>query len=469
SAVTNSALVGAWEGNGNGAGTLYEAVVSSEQAFPNAHAGNVIVSTRPEGAPEASFPGLDANTTYYLFARAISHAGAPTAYTALGATVTLVNPPTTAVTTFTAVTSASLTAAWSANGNGAGTQYSAALSTSVPYPNGSAGNIVVSTSPVGAPWAIFSPLYSNATYYLSVSAINRAGSPTAYVPLGSTVTVPSVPATVASTFTSVDAGSMTVAWGANNNIADTRYEATVSTESAFPNFNTGNVTVSTEPLGAPSAEINNLVGNTTYYLAVRTIGRDGVPSAYLTLGSTVTLAFAPATVVTTFTAVNASSLTFNWSANGNAVLVTTYTVQISTDINNFNALYSASFTTAPAGASPQYTFTGLNANTTYFLRVNAINHNGIASAYTALGSASTLAMPPATIVSTFSALGTDGFTVAWSTNGNAVTATAYTVRVSTDLNNFSAAYSQSDSTAPVGANPQYTFTGLYANATYFLQ
>jgi hypothetical protein len=75
------------------------------------------------------------------------------------------------------------------------------------------------------------------------------------------------------------------------------------------------------------------------------------------------------------------------------VSVTTYTVQVSTDGVDFGGVppESVSASTAPSGSDPQYTFSGLSANTTYFFRVNAVNNEGLATAYVNLGSTSTLA------------------------------------------------------------------------------
>jgi len=153
--------------------------------------------------------------------------------------------------------------------------------------------------------------------------------------------------------------------------------------------------------------------------------------------------------------------------------VTAYNVQVSTDGTNTAAIWPYGFAaaTVPAGASPQYTFSGLNANTTYYLRVNTAG-NDSTTAWTNLGSTSTLPNPPATVASTFTALSTGSFTASWSANGNAPAVTAYFVQVSTDGTNYggsSLPYEFSAATVPAGASPQYTFTGLNANTTYYFR
>jgi len=71
SAVGALVFPGAWSANGNGAGTLYETVVSTESPLTLTHTGNVAISARPESTAQAVYPGLSSNTTYYLFARAV--------------------------------------------------------------------------------------------------------------------------------------------------------------------------------------------------------------------------------------------------------------------------------------------------------------------------------------------------------------------------------------------------------------
>ncbi|MBI2363267.1 MAG: hypothetical protein HYV15_07795, partial [Elusimicrobia bacterium] len=266
SAVFGTTLDLSWGANGNGPGTLYEAVVSTEP-LPNALT-NVSVTTRPAGALSVTLTPLLSNATYYAAVRAISHSGAPTAFVALGSTVTRVNPPVTAASTFSAVASTSFTTAWGGNGNSVGTRYEAVASTASPLDLADPANIPVSTDPYGAEGADFSGLGANTTYYLFVAAKARTGELTPYVALGSTVTPAAVPASAISTFSAVEASSMTVFWAANANALGTRYLAVVSTQTPLSVGLPGNRTVSTDAWGAPSADMANLSDNTTYYLFV---------------------------------------------------------------------------------------------------------------------------------------------------------------------------------------------------------
>ncbi|TPW18093.1 MAG: cell wall surface anchor family protein, partial [Elusimicrobia bacterium] len=312
SAVAQGTLSAAWSANGNPSGTRYDAVVSTEAALDLSHAGNVAVSTAPLGAPSADFAGLAANATYFLFVRAVGHSGAPTAYQALGSTVTLVYAPASVASTFSPVGLAGASAFWSANGNSPGTRYEAVLSTASPLVASHAGNVSVTTEPVGAPEAVFSGLSSDSTYYLFVAAFNRAGSPTAYVGLGSTVTLAAPPATAANSFPAVERSSMTAAWSGNGNGPGTLYELLLSTETPLIGTHAGNVGASSAPVGALFAVLSGLTANTTYFAFARSVSRGGSPTAYVALGSTATLAASPA-AGTTFLSVSTGVLSVGWS------------------------------------------------------------------------------------------------------------------------------------------------------------
>jgi len=113
-----------WNANSNPADITEYTVVFSTGDTYNTYDGNIELSTKPIGTPiYASIATLSANTTYYLYVNAVSHNGVSTDYAALGSTVTHVIPPASAVSTFTAVMTNSLTAHWDANGNGDGTLY----------------------------------------------------------------------------------------------------------------------------------------------------------------------------------------------------------------------------------------------------------------------------------------------------------------------------------------------------------
>jgi len=226
-----------WNANSNPADITEYTVVFSTGDTYNTYDGNIELSTKPIGTPiYASIATLSANTTYYLYVNAVSHNGVSTDYAALGSTVTHVIPPASAVSTFTAVMTNSLTAHWDANGNGDGTLYETAVSTSSDFPNTFPDTKFVDASlPAASPETEFSGLWANTTYYLFVRAVSHDGVPTAYIALGSTVTLANVPAFATPTFTAVNTNSMTTHWDANNNGAGTQYKVAITTDTDFPN------------------------------------------------------------------------------------------------------------------------------------------------------------------------------------------------------------------------------------------
>ena len=109
-------LGAAWSGNGNPVDvTSYTVVASTEASFPNSDAGNVSLTTAPAGAsPSALLTGLYPNTTYFLFVQAVNHAGAGTAYAALGSTATLARPPSLLPSSYLTVGFSSAAVRWGA-------------------------------------------------------------------------------------------------------------------------------------------------------------------------------------------------------------------------------------------------------------------------------------------------------------------------------------------------------------------
>ena len=135
-----------------------------------------------------------------------------------------------------------------------------------------------------------------------------------------------------------------------------------------------------------TATVSGLVPNTTYFLFVNACA-SGVCSSYTALGSTITLANAPA-LPGTFSNVSPIGLTVNFGANGNPA-GTSYTVQISTN-PTFSPILNSSITVLTLAS-----FTGLVPNTTYYLQARATNFAGTPSAFTNLGSTVTVTVAAA--------------------------------------------------------------------------
>ncbi|TBR16874.1 hypothetical protein EPO15_18215, partial [bacterium] len=406
----------------------------------------------------SSFTALTPNTLYSFKAKARNAVGRETAETASVSTYTLAAVPSTATPVYLGTFTSSVTLQWTNNGNPGPTEYRLRRSTSAGL-NGAADAETAwftgtSTSAVGLP--------ANSTFYFSVRARNGYGLETAALSLGSTVTAAALPASAASTFSAVAKDAAVVAWGANGNSAGTLYELQASS-----NGFADNVTVSTRPEGTPSAPVS-LTPNTTWSFQVRTVSRAGVPTAYASLGSTVTLAAAPAVVAASFTAVGDTTLTVSWSGNGNPVTVTTYTVAATTGASYpNNGASNVTLTTSPAGAVPTATLSPLTSNTTFNLFVQAFNHAGSSTPWVLVGTTVTAPSVPLTTGPAFAVVDASSLTVRFDANGNA-TDTAFEVTATTGLpfpNVFSG--NQTVSTTPAGV-PQAAVTGLVANTTWYL-
>lgn len=436
-------------------------------------ATSLTVNEEYDPGTATKFAGLTPNTQAGFKAQARNQAGTLSAETVVVSTWTWAAPPAAVSVPFAFVAVDSITFSWSLNGNPGTTEFKARASTAAAFGGGAA--VLASDWEAMTSTATLA-LTPNTTYFFQSAARNGVGGVpgilTAWVPLGSTATLAAVPAPAAVAFPAAATNGLTVSWLPNGNpLSITSYTVVLSTDAVFPNVHAGNmIAASTFPAGAlPTATLTGLVANTTYFAFASAVNHNGVRTAYAALGSTSTLALPPAAAAPAFSAVNESSATFSWLPNGNPVNVTTYSVVLSTG-GAFNAFAgNVSFSTTPAGALPTGTAaSGLVSNTTYFAYAAAVNSNGAVSAYTLLGSTATMAVLPATAVTTFSAVHISSLTVSWSAAGNPLSITTYTVQLSTaaDFNAF--ASSVVFSTAPA-AGPSATFTGLTDFTQYFFR
>jgi hypothetical protein len=220
----------------------------------------------------------------------------------------------------------------------------------------------------------------------------------------------------------------------------------VSTDSQFNPIAGSSATVLT------TATITGLAVNTTYYLDVITRINGSSSTAFNSI-STATLATVPLTLSSTWT-VYVTSLTMSWSNGSNPSNTTRYVVELSTAIfpNNF-VLNTVSITYNITAM-----FVGLDALTTYYAQVKAVNHSNIDTGYLVLGSTLTgqadLPQNPR-----YTDAGTAYVTVAW--NAPTGGADSYILRVSSNIN----------FTAPLSEQTTVGFTdtvsALEINTTYY--
>lgn len=424
--VGTGAVFAAWSAGGNPPGTIYEAQDSTD-AFASVNSSSITALT------QAGFGGLAANTSHGLRVRVLGVARNG-AFVALPSTWTLPGIPGVPVQPFTAVGLSSVAVAWTAGGNTAGTLYQADASTD------SFLTLVVSSLTANLTAAFGTggagTLTPDRTYQFRVAATSGSSLSPATV-LGSTATAAADPSAPAATASST--GTLTLAWSANGNPADTQYLAQASTD-AFATVSQSSAVKTT------TAILPALVPDTTYALRVRAVGRGGAPNnAYVAAATTATLASAPAAPAGAF---GSTTATLAWSAAGNPA-ASTYEAQISTD-----AFASLSLVNVAPGTTAS--FSGLIPNTTYHLRVRTLGFDGATAFAVAAASATMPAVPAAP---SSARLGVAAASMTWSANGNPA-GTPYGAELSTD--SFATLVQTS-----VTVNLFATYAGLQANATYY--
>jgi len=244
----------------------------------------------------------------------------------------------------------------------------------------------------------------------------------------------------------LSASSASAAWALI--YGSTGYNLVASLNSANPP--TVAVASATSAEFETSAALSGLVPNTTYSFFVRAQG-PAAATAYRLFATSATLANPPATAAPA--GVTSASAGLTWSANSDPV-GTSFSAEASTD-SGFGAIAASSVTLNAAA-----TISGLTPNTTYFLRVKAVNYGGVSSAYAAFVTSATDANAPTSPGA--QADSSSQVTMTWAANGNP-SGSLYVAQISS-FSNFSliAASSRTLSTTAV-------FTALSSAATYYLR
>jgi hypothetical protein len=185
---------------------------------------------------------------------------------------------------------------------------------------------------------------------------------------------------------------VTIAWSTNGNTGLTDYDVWCSSD----NFAT--VVSSAGFITDSTYTVTGLNAQTTYYLKVRSSNRDGRPSAFDAVVSTVTSVGRPSGVAGT--ALGISSIAWTWS---NIPGASQY------------RLYSSSGLIAYS-TTASYAQSGLFSNEKHVLSVSAVDAQGVEGSLSNGATVYTMANPPSG--TRVSESGSSAVTIAWSSNAN---------------------------------------------------
>ncbi|MFC1679517.1 fibronectin type III domain-containing protein, partial [Elusimicrobiota bacterium] len=349
-------------------------------------------------------PALDENTTYYFRIGTLNHNHA-VHYAAVMSTDTLAKAPIRLSSDFFGVYYTSVSVQWAARPDAPQTERSEGYQLEASTAADFSGVVKSSTTnSVYVSTLVVTGLDPGTTYFFRSGSLNWIKQPN-YTYLASSSTLANDPGTTTPTYDEVDISSMTIQWLANSNGPGTRYRVDVDIDPGFSGP-TSSITFGLDGL------LESLTPNSTYYAQVKAINPNNVSSGYTDLGSTITKANFPTAADPPWDPVNSSSMTVKWSAGSPANPGWTgYEVDISSK-SDFETETILSSTTFNLWAE----FTSLQVDTTYFARVRAKNGYGFLTEYLSVDNTSTLSVPPGPAnPSTFTALGTEGFTLNWTT------------------------------------------------------
>ena len=406
--------------NANGASTTVEFEYGTTTGY-----GNMVTASESPLSGISSQPvskaisGLTSNTTYHFRVKATNSMG--TTHGSDVSFVTSADAPSASTSEATSVTSGSATLNGAVNPNGTATEIIFEYGTTTSYGNtATAGQSPLSGSGSQAVSKGITGLAPGTTYHCRVKATNSKG--TAYGSDVSFTTSPTAPTGATGSAAPVGSSTATLNGTVNPNGASTtvlfEYGATTnygSTVTADQSPATGTSSQSV------SKEISGLSPATTYHFRVKATNSAGTASG--SDGSFTTAASGPTTVTSAANPVAASSATLNGTVNPNGAS-TTVTFQYGTTTG-----YGSTVTAVPGtmtGTSSQSAsagISGLNANTTYYFRIKAVNTAG--SSYGSAQSFTTASAAPAVVTGSAGSVSTDGATLNGTVNPNGLATTHY--------------------------------------------
>lgn len=388
--------------------------------------------------------GLSANTAYYLrvgdnnVLAQPNYSSSPSEYGPYTTQNALLQP---AGGAFSNVGTSQIQANWSSNGNGFGTTYVArafsnSAHTSQVGPDSGGLNVFS---------ALFTSLSPGTSYWFGVMPEQGLATGTTLY-WGPQATESAQPAAAGTSLSASSVGQLTASWLSNGNGGAAVYQVELSSYSDFSRA------VSSARTQSLSAAIGGLASNQLYYGRVKALSTDGTSSAYLSLGSKTTLGAAPS--ITGFSGVGTAGWTVSYTNGGNAGSPT-YRLQL----DRWGTFAAPQATLSSGGLSAA--FTGLQANTSYYVRVAAVNADGAVGPYGSASAQWTAPLAPAAAAG--SAQSVSQVTFAWAAGGNP-SQTDYFVELHA-LSDYSDAPLQSGLVAAPALSR--AFSGLAANQPYY--
>lgn len=336
----------------------------------------------------ATLRGFTPNSPSGIVVRAVNATGAGSFSASAVAYSSAVTPASFAVAS---VSSDTVSLAWSAAGNSAGTVYE--------VEEGSDGVTYLPFSTTTAATLLAGGLAPASTHWFRLRALNGDSFPTAFAAAVTTRTLPTLPG-VPGTPVAVAQSTADVSWSwaaASDAAGYEVYRASQTSELLASPTGAGVVLTGLEP--------NGLSG-----IVVRAVNPTG-PGALSPSATAYSLAATPASFA--LSAVSSAAISLSWGAAGNPA-GTVYDLQGSTDVVTYGT-YSTTTATS-------LTFFPLPPATTYSFRLRAFNDDALASAFTAVVTTRTRLAPPGVPgVPTAVALSTGDLSWSWAPASSATT------------------------------------------------
>lgn len=415
SAVSPTSLSASWTAV---AGANYVAVLASDPAY------GVVVSSVTQSANTASFTGLSEYTTYYFEVKLAAESDA--AFAANTAALRTLSYSTVLSPLVTAVSSATLNAAWTPV---AGASYVVVLASDSGF-----ATIVSSTVETGNS-KVFNSLAAATTYYFQLKKSDE-GDIAFTVNSAVQATLPAA-TLLAPSLASGSASTVSASWAS---VPGSGYVAVLALDSGFTSIVSSATTVST---------VKNYTGlseYTTYYFEIKLSGETDAAFAFnrtLVRTPAVHTPLAPA-----FISVSSMTASAAWNSAGAGA---GYVVALSTN-SDFNTIAS-SFTQTAVSLN----FGGLIPATSYYLEVKLDSETDAAF----IINRTTGFTPPATtdLLAVLTAVSSTTISAAWTPFLGA----NYVVVLAAD-----SGYSSIVSSATQGANTA-VFSGLYGGSNYYFK